>query len=95
MPPALPAPDPNSAQGRANQPMSPASQRAAWTDLLACPACRSGLNESAAELTCRACGRRYPIKDGIPLLLLEDAILPTKAPGRTADDQRTGQPGKN
>ncbi|MDE2863046.1 MAG: Trm112 family protein [Chloroflexota bacterium] len=71
--------------------MSPAAQTKTWTDLLACPACRAGLNESATELTCRACGRRYPIKDGIPQLMLEDAKPPAEASGSGSGGRPTGK----
>jgi uncharacterized protein len=47
-------------------------------ELLACPACddRPPLHQEGEELVCDACRRRYPIKDGIPELLVESAILP-------------------
>jgi uncharacterized protein len=45
--------------------------------LLACPACRGDLRASAetapASLVCVACGRAYPIIDGIPVLIVERA----------------------
>ncbi len=43
--------------------------------LLACPACHGGLEETPDKdaLHCRACGNTYPVKDGIPLLLQEEA----------------------
>jgi uncharacterized protein YbaR (Trm112 family) len=27
---------------------------------------------------CKKCGRRYPIRDGIPVMLIEEAELPTE-----------------
>lgn len=40
-------------------------------DLLCCPKCRAELREETtrAELVCTSCGARYPIRDGIPILL--------------------------
>jgi ubiquinone/menaquinone biosynthesis C-methylase UbiE len=39
-------------------------------DLLHCPKCRAALDRSGAALTCRSCGRRYPIgADGVIELL--------------------------
>ena len=37
--------------------------------LLACPACQGELRVAAEGLVCAACGRAYPIVDGIPQLL--------------------------
>ena len=39
-------------------------------DLLACPACRGELRERGDRLACAACGRDYPVRDGVPYLLL-------------------------
>ncbi len=44
-------------------------------DILACPACKADviLEEAAARIACTACGRRYPIRDGIPVMLIDEA----------------------
>lgn len=44
-------------------------------ELLVCPQCRQGLRDGpdAASLDCLACGLRYPIRDGIPVMLIEQA----------------------
>ena len=42
-------------------------------ELLACPACRAALRLDVEWLACTACGRRYPIRDSIPVLLVEEA----------------------
>jgi hypothetical protein len=44
--------------------------------ILACPACLGTLAQREARLCCAACGRRYPIEDGVPVLLVEEAELP-------------------
>lgn len=36
---------------------------------LACPACRGEITAEADDLRCTACNRRYPVRDGIPVLL--------------------------
>jgi uncharacterized protein YbaR (Trm112 family) len=45
-------------------------------DILACP-CEAHapleLDEDASELLCTTCDRAYPIRDGIPVLLMEEA----------------------
>jgi len=40
---------------------------------LACPACHGDLQLEEAHLKCAACGRAYPIVDGIPVLIAERA----------------------
>ena len=44
-------------------------------DILACPACkqRVTLQEDGSALFCAACGLRYPIRDGIPVMLVDEA----------------------
>jgi uncharacterized protein YbaR (Trm112 family) len=42
-----------------------------WSDLLACPACLGALHEEAETVVCTACGRVYPVVDGIPVLIAE------------------------
>jgi len=45
--------------------------------ILACPQCRASLRHdaAAAELVCtgEGCGLAYPIRDGIPVLLIHEA----------------------
>lgn len=54
--------------------------------LLVCPACKGPLEPATAgpeeELLCRACALAYPVRDGIPMLVREDArpLMPEKAP---------------
>ncbi len=40
---------------------------------IACPADRAALGEAADRLICSKCGRRYPVRDTIPVLLVEEA----------------------
>ncbi|MGA2807463.1 MAG: Trm112 family protein [Terracidiphilus sp.] len=42
-------------------------------DQLACPACLGDLRADEATLVCVACGRAYPVVDGIPVLIAERA----------------------
>lgn len=43
--------------------------------VLACPVDKEELTEDAAaeRLECTKCGRRYPVRDGIPIMLVEEA----------------------
>ncbi|RLK61062.1 Trm112 family protein [Actinokineospora cianjurensis] len=59
-------------------------------DILACPSddhapLRAGTPDDpdADVLTCTECGRRYPVTDGIPVLLLDEAQHPA--------DRQSGQ----
>ncbi len=49
-------------------------------EILACPACDERppvtLDESNLRLVCTVCGRRYPIRDGIPVMLVDEAEKP-------------------
>ena len=44
--------------------------------LLACPACRGALEQREGLLRCRGCGRGYPVRDGIPVMLVDEAVPP-------------------
>ena len=46
-------------------------------DIIACPACKKPLTMSAEQdsLKCSACRRVYPIRDGIPILLIDQAKI--------------------
>ncbi|MEK7746817.1 MAG: Trm112 family protein [Elusimicrobiota bacterium] len=44
--------------------------------MLACPACKAPLERRAEPeaLDCRSCRRRYPVREGIPVLLASESI---------------------
>lgn len=44
-------------------------------EILVCPACKGPLDlrKDRAELVCKACRLAYPIKDGIPVMLVDEA----------------------
>jgi hypothetical protein len=46
-------------------------------DILACPACRTPLElvKDGTALRCASCRRVFPIKDEIPVLLLDEATV--------------------
>jgi uncharacterized protein YbaR (Trm112 family) len=52
-------------------------------DILACPACRAEVRLEADRIVCTSCGKRYPVRDGIPIMLVEEAEPPLS----TADAQ--------
>ncbi len=62
--------------------------------ILACPNCRSSLvvDYEASELVCSKpeCGLAYPVRDSIPILLVDEARAPGHrrvAPSDAADDE--------
>jgi uncharacterized protein len=72
-------------------------------DILACPECHAPLrvDEEASELVCTSttCGLAYPVRDDIPVLLVEEARRPgeptgvatwTAGAGRSSFWRRTG-----
>jgi uncharacterized protein YbaR (Trm112 family) len=52
-------------------------------EILACPACKSPLevDDEASELVCTntECGLAYPVRDDIPVLLVDEARKPAAA----------------
>jgi uncharacterized protein YbaR (Trm112 family) len=49
--------------------------------IIVCPACRADLelveSGDATELVCQGCGLAYPIRDNIPVLLVDEARKPS------------------
>lgn len=47
-------------------------------EILVCPVEKADLieDEPASRLVCTICGRRYPVEDGIPVMLVDEAELP-------------------
>ncbi len=49
-------------------------------EILACPKCKAEvrLDEAAQRIICTSptCGLRYPIRDGIPVMLIDEAEAP-------------------
>ncbi len=42
-------------------------------EILACPACKGPVELQEERIVCQQCGLRYPIRDGIPIMLVEEA----------------------
>ncbi len=47
-------------------------------EILVCPADKADLVELKKEekLECTKCGRKYPVRDGIPVMLIDEAEMP-------------------
>jgi uncharacterized protein YbaR (Trm112 family) len=69
-------------------------------EILVCPDCRSPLavDEDNSELVCTGCGLAYPVRDDIPVLLVDEARQ-TRAsedapngPAESAEDPASERP---
>jgi len=47
-------------------------------DILACPLCKADVKLEGDRIVCSKCARRYPIKDDIPIMLIDEAELPER-----------------
>ena len=50
-------------------------------NILACPVCKTDVRLESERIVCTKCGRRYPIKDDIPIMLIDEAELPKGSRG--------------
>ena len=41
--------------------------------ILACPACRGDVEEKGEKIVCVSCRREYPVRNGIPIMLVDEA----------------------
>ena len=48
----------------------------ALLEIIVCPACRADLAVVGEELVCQGCGLAYPVRDDIPVLLVDEARKP-------------------
>jgi uncharacterized protein YbaR (Trm112 family) len=68
---------------------------ASLLEILVCPACRAEVraDEAANELVCQGCGLAYPVRDDIPVMLVDEArrpqshLRPDAAPARPVPGQ--------
>ena len=49
-------------------------------EILACPVDKNPIRLQDDRLICDTCGRRYPIRDGIPIMLIDEAEQGPPAP---------------
>ncbi|MDV5122055.1 MAG: Trm112 family protein [Candidatus Scalindua sp.] len=45
-------------------------------EILACPLCKAEVRLENDKIVCTKCGRRYPVKDDIPVMLIDEAEMP-------------------
>jgi uncharacterized protein len=46
-------------------------------DILVCPLCKKSLalKDQGQSLKCSQCRRVYPVRDGIPIMLIDEAVI--------------------
>jgi len=42
-------------------------------DILACPDCKGSVRLERDWIVCEKCGRKYPIRDGVPVMLIDES----------------------
>lgn len=47
-------------------------------DILVCPVDKAKLHLEGNRLVCEECGRAYPVRDGIPVMLVDEAEMTRK-----------------
>ena len=47
-------------------------------EILACPLDKEPVTEQGEFLVCTKCGRKYPVREGVPVMLIEESIVPDK-----------------
>ncbi len=47
-------------------------------NILACPDCKSDVQLKNNKIVCKGCGRSYPIRDGIPIMIIDESEPPIK-----------------
>lgn len=50
-------------------------------EILVCPECKVDVSENGpnSSLDCPSCKRQYPVRDGIPVMLISEAVRPDVA----------------
>ena len=46
--------------------------------ILACPLDKAPVKLEGDRIMCTKCGRRYPVREGIPVMLVDEAEMPKK-----------------
>lgn len=52
--------------------------------ILACPLDKQPVTRQGNYLVCQECQRHYPIRDGIPVMLIDEALTPEQAASATS-----------
>jgi uncharacterized protein YbaR (Trm112 family) len=57
-------------------------------ELLVCPACRGDIQYKDRRnlIICTQCGLHYPVRDNIPIMLIDEATQPPQRGAKTYDE---------
>ena len=61
-------------------------------EVLACPVCKVSVELDGDWLVCSECARRYPVRDGIPVMLVEEAVSPDSEEAVSPDSEGAVSP---
>jgi uncharacterized protein len=42
-------------------------------EILACPDCKGPVEYKDNRIICKKCGKKYPVRDGIPIMMIDEA----------------------
>ena len=42
-------------------------------NILACPVCKASVELQEQKIVCTECGRKYPVRDGIPIMIIDES----------------------
>ena len=42
-------------------------------NILSCPTCKGDVVLAKGKIVCKKCGNKYPVKDGVPVMLIDEA----------------------
>jgi len=57
-------------------------------EILACPVCHSAIRQEGDWLVCDECRLKYPVRDGLPVMLPEEAVKSDEDPAEGSGDAR-------
>lgn len=62
-------------------------------EIIACPDCKGSVDyrESESVIVCNECGLRYPVRDDIPVMLVEEAERPSASGDGEPDEATSGE----
>jgi uncharacterized protein YbaR (Trm112 family) len=64
-------------------------------EILVCPNDRGAIDylEDQQVIVCRTCGYRYPVRDEIPVMLVDEAEKPAQKPAQRSGQKPAKKPG--